>query len=65
MNKVFILILAVLAFGFMFFGTNQPSKFELHAKISEIAHANDLTYPQAEAYCMESLLAGHDCVINK
>ena len=41
------------------------SKFELHAKISDIAYANGISYADAQAYCGESLANGHDCLIIK
>ena len=65
MNKVIIITILTLTGIFLVSECTSVSKFELHAKISDIAYANNISYADAQAYCGESLANGHDCLIIK
>ena len=63
-KNTFLLIMAIIAFlaTAASFGTN--SRYEVHAKISELAYDSGLTYKEVKDYCYTALTNGQECYIN-
>ena len=63
MNKTILIIILVITGIFIISEATSVSKFELHAKLSQVAYDNNISYGEAREYCGEALSLGHECYI--